>query len=350
MVILLIVVFITLLISANCSLYEAVLYSTRPATLEAAKTRGKKGKLAAQFIALKKNISQPIAAILILNTIANTAGATIAGMYATNVLGASMVPLFSLVLTLGILFLSEIIPKTIGAVHWRNLWPHIIYPLKIMNTVLYPAILVTEKISRLLTRQHKIATITEEEILALVHLGAREGEISKEESRMVRNIINLEDRQVREIMTPRRMIFSLSADITIEEAFRTISGKGITRIPIYEEDKENISGYVVSHDISEAIMQNNSGSLLQSIMRPISFVAENTNCLTMLTSFLKQRKHIAIVSDEFGGVDGLVTMEDLLETLLGSEIVDETDRVVDLQEAARKRKPGSKTSGKGEDL
>lgn len=349
MTILIIVVLITLLISANCSLYEAVLYSTRPATLEAAKTQARRGKLASQFIALKKNISQPLAAILILNTVANTAGATIAGMYAADVLGASMVPLFSLVLTLGILFLSEIIPKTIGAVHWRNLWPHIVYPLKIMHAVLYPAIFVTEKISRLLTRQQKIATITEEEILALVHLGAREGEISREESRMVRNIINLEEREVREIMTPRRMIFSLPATMTIEEAFQTISGKGITRIPIYEGDRENITGYVVSHDISEAKMQNASGGSLLSIVRPISFVSEGTNCLTMLTSFLRQRKHIAIVSDEFGGVDGLVTMEDLLETLLGSEIVDETDRIVDLQEAARKRKPGSKTSEKGED-
>lgn len=349
MTILIIVVLITLLISASCSLYEAVLYSTRPATLEAAKTQARRGKLASQFIALKKNISQPLAAILILNTVANTAGATIAGMYATNVLGASLVPLFSIALTLGILFLSEIIPKTIGAIHWRSLWPHIVYPLKIMHAVLYPAIFVTEKISRLLTRQQKIATITEEEILALVHLGAREGEISREESRMVRNIINLEEREVREIMTPRRMIFSLPANMTIEEAFRTISGKGITRIPIYEGDRENITGYVVSHDISESKMQNNAERSLLSIVRPISFVSEDTNCLTMLTSFLKQRKHIAIVSDEFGGVDGLVTMEDLLETLLGSEIVDETDRVVDLQEAARKRKPGSKTGEKGED-
>ncbi|KAA3618912.1 MAG: HlyC/CorC family transporter [Calditrichaeota bacterium] len=344
MTILIIVVIVTLLVSASCSLYEAVLYSTRPATLEAAKKQTKRGKLASQFIALKKNISKPIAAILILNTLANTAGATMAGMYATNVLGPYMVPVFSIIFTLAILFLSEIIPKTVGAVHWRALWPFIVYPLKVMQTALYPAILVTERLSRLLTSQQRVATITEEEILALVHLGAHEGEITKEESRMVRNIINLEERQIREIMTPRRMIFSLPATMTIEEAILTISGKGVTRIPIYENDRENIVGYVVSHDIGNVKMQKESTDTLQSIARPISFVAETMNCLTILISFLKHRKHIAIVSDEFGGVDGLVTMEDLLETLLGSEIVDETDRVVDLQEAARKGKSENRTN------
>jgi CBS domain containing-hemolysin-like protein len=349
MTILILVVLVTLIISANCSLYEAVLYSTRPATLEAAKTKVKRGKLATQFIALKKNISEPIAAILILNTIANTAGATIAGMYATKVLGTSLVPLFSILLTLGILFLSEIVPKTIGAVHWRGLWPVIVRPLQVMNMVLKPVIYLTEKISRLITKDQKITTITEEEILALVHLGAREGEISKEESRMVRNIIDLENRLVKEIMTPRRMIFSLPSTMTIENAFKSASGKGITRIPLYEGDKENIIGYVLSHDISEAKMQDEAGKILLSIKRPISTVPETANCLTLLTGFLKQRKHIAIVSDEFGGVDGLVTMEDLLETLLGSEIIDETDRIVDLQEAARKQSSSNKNKQEGED-
>jgi len=340
MTILLIVVFVTLFVSASCSLYEAVLYSTRPATLEAAKTKAKRGRLADQFIAMKKNISQPIAAILILNTIANTAGATIAGMYAADVLGSSMIALFSIFFTLAILFLSEIIPKTYGAVHWRGLWPFIVLPLKLMKTALFPAIFVTEKITRLITHQHKIDTITEDEILALVKLGAHEGEITKGESQMVFNIINLEDRQVKEIMTPRTMMFSLPAEMSVEKAFQTISGKGITRIPIYEGDKENITGYVVTHDFSFAEMQNKSETPLKSIARQISFVPDTINCLTMLTNFLKHRKHIAIVTDEFGGVDGLITLEDLLETVLGSEIVDETDVIVDLQEAARKRKPG----------
>ncbi len=158
MTILIIVVFVTLFVSASCSLYEAVLYSTRPAALEAAKTQAKRGKLAAQFMAMKKNISQPIAAILILNTIANTAGATIAGMYAADVFGPSMIVLFSVLFTLAILFLSEIIPKTYGAVHWKGIWPFIVFPLQLMKTALFPAIFVTEKVTRLITHQHKVDT------------------------------------------------------------------------------------------------------------------------------------------------------------------------------------------------
>jgi CBS domain containing-hemolysin-like protein len=340
MTILIIVVFVTLFISASCSLYEAVLYSTRSGTLEASKTQAKRGKLAAQFLSMKKNISQPIAAILILNTIANTAGATIAGMYAADVFGSSLIVLFSIIFTLAILFLSEIIPKTYGAVHWRTLWPFIVFPLQLMKTVLYPAIFITEKVTRLITHQHKVDTITEDEILALVKLGAHEGEITKGESQMVFNIINLEERKVREIMSPRTMMYSLPAMMTVKEASQTIKGKGFTRIPIYEDDKENITGYVVTHDFSFGEMQDKSGISLKSIARQISFVPEDINCLTMLTNFLKQRKHIAIVSDEFGGVAGVITLEDLLEAVLGSEIVDETDVIVDLQEAARKRKPG----------
>ena len=158
---------------------------------------------------------------------------------------------------------------------------------------------------------------------------------------MVFNIINLEDRQVREIMIPRTMMFSLPAKMTVEKAFQTIKGKGFTRIPIYEDDKENIIGYIVTHDFSLTEIQNKSETSLKSIIRQISFVPEDINCLTMLTSFLKQRKHIPVVTDEFVGVDGLITLEDLLETVLGSEIVDETDVIVELQEAARKRKPGT---------
>ncbi|MEJ2196624.1 MAG: hemolysin family protein [Ignavibacteriaceae bacterium] len=340
MTILLVIVFVTLFVSASCSLYEAVLYSTRPATLEAAKTQAKRGRLAAQFLAMKKSISQPIAAILILNTIANTAGATIAGMYAADVLGSSMIALFSILFTIAILFLSEIIPKTIGAVHWRSIWPYIVYPLQLMKTALLPAIFVTEKITRLMTHQQKIATITEDEIIALVKLGAHEGEISKGESQMVFNIINLEERLVKEIMTPRTMMFSLPATMTIEKASQSISGRGFTRIPIYEGEKENIVGYVVTHDFNFVGIKNKPECTLKSIVRQITHVPDDINCLTMLTNFLKHRKHIAVVTDEFGGVDGLITLEDLLETILGSEIVDETDVIVDLQEAARKRKPG----------
>ncbi len=342
MTILIIVVIVTILISANCSLYEAVLYSTRMGTLESAKTQESKPKLARQFIVMKKNISIPIAAILILNTVANTAGATIAGMYAADALGAALVPVFSLVFTLAILFFSEIAPKTIGAVHWRKLWPYIVWPLTLMKTALYPIIFITEKFTALFIKGHKAPAITEDEILAMVHLGAREGEISREESNMVRNIIDLEEKTAQQIMTPRRVVFSLDAAMPLEKACQLARENDFTRIPVFEGDRENIIGYVTVRDICFPKNSKEPPASVKSLVRESSHFPETTNCLTLLSNFLKNRIHIAVISDEFHGVAGIVTLEDLIETVLGREIVDELDSVVDLQEEARKRKPITK--------
>ncbi len=338
MSILIIVVFFTLFISANCSLYEAVLYSSRMSTLEAARDNKQMGRLAVKFIRLKQNISEPIAAILILNTIANTTGATLAGMYAAKVLSPSMFAFFPIALTLGILFLSEIMPKTIGVVRWRRLWPLIVYPLQLIRFLLYPAIFLTEKFSSFITRGTKVSRITEDEILALVRMGASQGEISHDESSMVKNIIKLEDMRARDIMTPRTMIFSLDAFMTVEEAFNEIEGKGFSRVPVYKEHREKIIGYVMAQDIILAKARDQESALVESIVREINYIPGSANCLTLLKNFLKKRHIIAILVDEFGGVAGLITLEDLIETILGTEIVDETDQAVDWQDEARKRK------------
>jgi CBS domain containing-hemolysin-like protein len=301
------------------------------------------------MIQMKKQISVPIAAILILNTIANTAGATIAGMYAHKILGAVFVPLFSIVFTLAILFFAEIIPKTMGAVYWRNLWPVVIWPLTVMKYPLYPLIWITEKFSAFLTRGRPPAPMTEEDILGAIRLGAKEGEISEWESLMVHNIIKLENTEVREVMTPRKVMFSLDSNMSVEEALKAAVTKGISRIPVYGEDKDNIEGYVMIHELGSAKSLSEPNTPLSAIVKPISIVAETTNCLTLLNRFLKKRSHIAIVEDEYGSVAGLVTLEDLLETVLGAEIVDETDKVVDLQKLARKRKHKRSTPKKTED-
>ena len=345
MTILFIVVALTLLISTSCSLFEAVLFSTRRATLESAKAKGTSTKLANRFIAMKRDISKPIAAILILNTLSHTLGATLAGMYATVALGASNVPLFSLFFTLAILFLSEIMPKTIGAVHWRQLWPFVVIPMEVMTTCLRPVIFITRKFSNLFAQGHSGSTITEDEIIAMVHLGAKEGEISQEESSMVRNIIDLENKQVREIMTPRTAIFSLDGERSLKEALKEMEERGFTRIPVYENHRENIIGYVILHDLISIRGTKDPDAKLKFFIRPVAFVPESMNCLTVLLSFLRNRKQIGIVSDEFGGVAGLVSLEDLIETVLGAEIVDETDRVVDLQKDAWKGRLQKKEGG-----
>jgi CBS domain containing-hemolysin-like protein len=285
---------------------------------------------------MKNNISRPIAAILILNTIANTAGASIAGMFAAEELGVVMVPVFSIVFTVAILFLSEIMPKTLGAIHWKSLWPYVVYPIRTMQYLLSPLIFITEKFTRILTHKSRTKVITEDEILALVHLGAKEGEISHDESRMVRNIIHLEEKKVEEIMTPRRMVFSLDVNLSVNDAFNEARQHAFTRIPVYENDKENIIGYILVKDIYTLKILEKAQQNLRSILFNITTVNESTNCLSILNNFLKSRKHIAVVKDEFDGLAGLVTLEDLIETALGHEIVDETDNVVDLQAEARK--------------
>jgi CBS domain containing-hemolysin-like protein len=336
MTILILVVCLTIFVSAQCSLYEATLYSTRMGSLEAATSNPKLKRAARKMIAMKRRISEPLAAILILNTIANTAGATIAGMYAHQVLGTSLVPLFSALFTLGILLFAEIIPKTVGAIHWRGLWLFIVWPLDIMKYGLYPLILATEKLTSWLIRGRSAAGITEEDILGTVRLGAREGEISKWEGRMVHNIINLENMKVREIMTPRTVMFALDGDMSVEDGFNISSAKAFSRIPLYKGERENIIGYVMSYDLSAVQTLEKPKKALASIAKPIAFVPEITNCLTLMNQFLRKRLQIVIVTDEYGGVAGLVTLEDMLEVVLGAEIVDERDTVVDMQEMARR--------------
>lgn len=342
MTILIIVVSLTILISAACSLFEAVLLSTRMGTLEAEK--GEKSNLAKHFIEMKENISIPIAGILILNTIANTAGATVSGMFAANALGAGNVPLFSVCFTLSILFFSEITPKTIGAVHWRNLWHLIVWPLIIIRYLLSPAIYVTQKISNRLTRGQKTFAITEDEILAMVRLGAKAGELSAEEGLMVRNIINLENRRARDVLTPRTVMIALDENMPLKEAADLVDGHEFSRYPVFKENLDHITGYVMLRDIISRNSLNRPNKTLKDIVKPVHFVPDSINCLSLLNEFLRARLHISIVSDEYGGVAGLITLEDLIETALGTNIVDETDRNVNMQQKARRSRSATKPS------
>lgn len=338
MVILISVVVLTILISSQCSLYEAVLYSTRMGSLEAEKTGGPRRAKAMKMIQMKREISIPLSAILILNTVANTAGATLAGMYAAKALGDGLVPAFSIAFTLAILLFAEIVPKTLGAIHWRRLWPAVVWPLTLMKWLLYPFIIVTQQFAGFLTRPGDAApAVTEEDILGTIRLGAKGGEISQWESLMLHNIIHLETKQVREIMTPRTVMFTLDEEMTVEEASSLAAEKGFTRIPVYRGDRENIVGYVMIHDLNSAKTLSRPQTRLAALTKPILFVRETENCRVLMTHFLKKRRHIAVIGDEYGGVAGLVTLEDLIETVLGTEIVDENDSVVDLQKMARNR-------------
>ena len=331
---------LTLAVSGICSLFEAVLYSTRVAAVEAEKTKGDRGNRAAdRMLGLKSNISVPIAAILILNTIANTAGANYAGVYCAKILSPQMVPVYTVGFVLGILFLSEIIPKTLGAAYWRGLWAPISLPLVGLKNAMYPLVFATQKVTGVLTGRQPATSVTEEEILAMVQLGFREGHISEEEKEMVDNIILLENKHAKDIMTPRIVMSTLPSDTTVADAVERIRTVGFSRILMYREHPENITGYVLRRDL--LVQQpEDDGAPIESLAKPISFIPENANCLSLLNQYLRHRLHIAVVTDEYGGVAGLVTLEDLIETLLGSEIIDETDQAIDMREMAERLKLG----------
>lgn len=339
MLLLVAVVAVTLMVSAMCSLFEAVLYSTRIGALEIAKTDTdkKRAQRAGRMIHLKKHVAAPISAILILNTVANTAGATLAGMYCAKVLGSQYIVVFSIGLTVGILFISEIIPKTYGAVHWRNLWPHTVWSLRLMGWIFMPAIRGIQQLTHFITHGQNPPTATEEEILALLNVSEREGQISAEENVMVQNIIQLENTLAQDIMTPRTVMSTIDAMTTAEEAIAMAAHAKFSRFPIYKDDREEIVGYILTSDLYAAMNRNKKQPVV-SLAKDIEFVPETANCLALLNTFLKYRRHIAIVTDEYGGLAGLLTLEDLIETALGSEIVDETDRTADLQALARRRK------------
>ncbi len=332
-----VVVFLTVFISANCSLYEAVLYSAQPGALEAMKAGSKKTGLISRMMSMKKNISAPIAAILILNTIANTAGATVCGMLATKELGEKWVVPFSICLTLAILLFAEIIPKTMGAVHWRRFWKVTVWPLVAMRWALAPIIWLTEKLTRLLTGGEQAPAVTEEDILGVAKLGASEGQISEVEGRMVVNVIKLEEHQVHEVMTPRTVMFAMDGTLTVQEAYDLAEEKQFSRVPVFRDDREKIVGYVTRYELGSAEALKTPEDGIEKMVRPVTFIPKTTNCLKVLLSFLKSRQHMAVVCDEFGGVSGIVTLEDIIETLLGAEIIDETDLVPDLREQARKQ-------------
>ena len=334
MTLLLVITFLTLFISALCSLFEAVLYSTRIGTIEAVRRKSPGDPLATKMIELKRNISRPIAAILVLNTIANTAGATFAGVVSARVLQSQFVPIYTFSLVFGILIFSEILPKTYGAIHWRGMWRLITLPLVGIKTLLYPAVALSQKLTSLMTHRTNIPTVTEDEILAIVQLGASEGHITQNESQLVRNIIQMEDIFIRDIMTPRIVMFTMDESTSVTDALASIQEAGFSRIPIYRKEAENITGYVLCQDVYRVLAEGASHELT-SLAQPITFVPESANCLSLLNQFLKSRLHLAMVTDEYGGLAGLVTLEDLIETLLGSEIVDETDQAIDMRSKAK---------------
>jgi len=333
---LVVIVVIVVGISAMCSLFEAVLYAVPLSHVESLAAAGRStGRILQR---LRRNVDRPITAILSLNTIANTAGAAVAGAAALKVFGAAWLVYFSAFFTLLILLFSEVIPKTAGVTFSRPLAGLIARPLQLMVWVFAPLIWLTRFATRLVSRGHEEQRISAEELIVMARLGEKSGGIDEHEAKVIHGILSLEGKTVRQIMTPRTVMFSLSARMTLKEVQEEVGMLNYSRVPLYDEHREDIVGVVHRREVLAALAEGRGETHLEEVMRPVEFVSELLSLERLLELFLARRKHLAVVLDEFGGLAGLVTLEDVLEEILGQEIVDEFDQVPDMRELARRRR------------
>jgi CBS domain containing-hemolysin-like protein len=329
-------VFLALGFSFLCSVAEAVLLSVTPSYIEGLKE--KRPKRAALLKRLKQEkVDQALAAILTLNTIAHTVGAIGAGAKATVVFGNYWFGLFSALMTFMILFLSEIIPKTIGAVYWAKLTGPTALFIHLLMVILYPVVWISEKLTKVIARRKNLYVFSREEFTAMARIGENTGHIKKSESRIIRNLFRFESIKITDIMTPRTVISAFPDNMLIMDAVKHALTAPFSRIPIYRGGLDDIIGFVLKDDILVLNAQGRGDKKLNSLRRDILAVPDLISLSMLFEHFLTDRQHIAIVVDEHGGTEGLVTLEDLIETLMGMEIVDETDNVEDMRELARKK-------------
>lgn len=315
MTLLIAVVLVTLSVSATCSLLEAGLYSTRMVTLEAAKAAGRHRRAADRLLRMKRDIATPTSAILILNTIANTAGATFAGMYAASMLGASWVPAFSAVLTLLILLFAEILPKTYGASKWKVLWPYTTWLLAVMVQVLSPLVWFTRKLTRLLTGTAAAPTVTEAEIRASIRLGGKAGELSKSEIRMLESVFHLDETTCGQIMVPRNEVHYFDVEQPASSLARVWEKARHTRYPVCRGQLETVIGIVHAKDLVGVPLSDRVE--LEALVRPAVHVPEMLSISHALREMKASHRQMLIVVDEYGGTTGLVTLKDIIEEIVG---------------------------------
>lgn len=333
MTLLILFVILAIGVSFLCSILEAVLLSITPSFVEAAETE--RPRLAEKLRALRKDIERPLAAILSLNTIAHTVGATGAGAQAAVVFDDTGVGIFSAILTLGILVLSEIIPKTLGATYWRGLAPFAVRVLPSLIIAQLPLVWLSQWITRLLTRGEAGAEVSRDEIMALTTAGQRLGVIEDDETRVVKNLLSLPDTMVREVMTPRTVIDHVPAHATVSEALEGRDTFPHSRLIVSGETIDHVHGFVMTRDLLFAALKGDTEKAIADYARELARTSEDTDLDTLFDLLMDRDAHIALVEDSYGGTAGLVTMEDVLETLLGTEIVDEHDEAEDLQKVAR---------------
>lgn len=325
-----------------CSLFEATLLSLSATQVEllAEKNPDKGGQLRN----MKEDINQPITAILTLNTLAHTIGASVAGAAAVSLFGDKGLVWFSLSFTVAILLLTEILPKTVGVNFARQLGPYIVVPLKIMILILKPLILLAQLMNKLIPGGHAQHQFSTEELKTIASLSRKSGVIQADQEAVIANILQLGQITTRDIMTPRTVTFTVPADLSIKEAARMEERwRRHSRVPVYDSEPDNVVGLVLSQDVLLAAAEQHFDITLAQLMRPVHFVPETAPADRIFLDFFEKHQHLFVVVDEYGSVTGVISMEDILEEIIGREIVDESDTARNMRELARLRKKKRRT-------
>lgn len=334
MLLLIIYIAIALGFSFICSVAEAVILSVSSAYISLMEREGKPtGKLLRD---LSVDINKPLSAILTLNTIAHTMGAAGAGAQAAVVFGDAYLGVISAVLTLLILVFSEIIPKTLGATYWRQLAPATAFFLKYLILVLFPFVKMSEKLTSGFKEDSPLQGLSRSEMLAMAEISAQEGQLDNHEMNFMQSMLNLNELKIKDAMTHRTVVFSLSENMTVETYFHKHDGNEFSRIPIFEEEEpEKISGFVMKSDLLLAQARGNGARQLKNYKKDMVVMLANMPLSSAFNKFLDNRANMLLVVDEYGGLEGVLTMEDLVETLLGIEIIDENDRAISMKKMAK---------------
>ncbi|PQB02960.1 CNNM domain-containing protein [Aureitalea marina] len=334
--------FLSILFSFLCSIMEAALLSFTPSYLQMKMAEGK--KYAAVLTKYKENVDEPLIAILTVNTIAHTVGAILVGVqaeklpYKIDVYGINIVGFVSAIMTFLILVVSEIIPKTIGATYWKKLGRFTALSLKIIIFPLrYTGILwLLTRTTKLIGKSAHVYTVSREEFIAITDTAEQEGVFEENESTVIRNLLVFKSVQAKDVMTPFPVVISENEETTLEDFYSRNKDLRFSRIPIFREKSHQISGFVLKDDVLQEIVEDHGKKQLADIKREIHVVEDETALPDLFEKYIKQRIHISLVVDDFGNTIGIVTMEDIIETLLGMEIMDESDAVEDMQVQARK--------------
>lgn len=321
-------------LSFLCSVLEAVLLSTPMSYISMRENQG--SKTATLMKQYKNNVDRPVGAILSLNTIAHTIGSAGVGAESIKIFGEQYFGLISAILTLLILVLSEIIPKTIGASYWRSLAMPSTRIIRVLILITYPLVLLSELITKVFTPRGNQASMSREEVSAMLDVGTTEGIFRESESKLIKSCIALSGVKARQIMTPSIVVESACQDLTVKD-FQAKQSWSFSRIPVYAGDKDYITGYVLKDAVLKLLSEDQFHVKLSDLKRPILTFREEESVFQIWEKMLEKREHISVIIDEYGGLRGLVTMEDIIETMTGVEIVDEDDVAVDMQALAKEK-------------